>query len=325
MPARRTRLLVSSGFGLFAGIFCWYLMRHFHLGAGDFSWAIRAATDLLARRNPYATPGQLYPLPAAFFGFPFIHVSGEIAAGVFYGLSSALLAFGVTRRGLHYMLIFLAYPYWAGLLSVQWIPLIMASTFFWWLMPAAPAKPQIGLPVVLSKSELKGVLACAAVMLLSLLVKPHWPLLWLAETSKYVRFIPLLLFPGPLLLAALFRYRERDAWLLLSAACMPQRWFYDSFLLWLIPRSRRQIVFTAGLSWIPAIWRWYYTPHAIPEVGRMMIMCFYFPMLAVLLWPHRSPDIRQKQEAQLQTDSHGTIAKSETDTPDSRTKAPEQP
>src|SRR5262249_9351288 len=103
MPARRTRLLVSSAFGLFAGVFCWYLMRHFHLAAGDFSWSIRAAGDLLEKRNPYATPGQLYPLPSALFGLPFVHMPLEIAAGIFYGLSSALLALGVTRRGLHYM------------------------------------------------------------------------------------------------------------------------------------------------------------------------------------------------------------------------------
>src|SRR5215472_8326183 len=110
MPSRRTRLLVSSVFGLLAGVFCWYLMRHFHQGAGDFSWAIRAAQDLLEKRNPYTTPGQLYPLPAALFGLPFLFLRPEIAAGIFYGLSSLLLALGVTRRGFHHMLIFLAYP-----------------------------------------------------------------------------------------------------------------------------------------------------------------------------------------------------------------------
>jgi len=306
MPARRTRFLVSSGFGLFAGVFCWYLMRHFHLAAGDFSWAIRAANDLLEKRNPYATPGQLYPLPSALFGLPFVHMPLEIAGGIFYGLSSALLALGVTRRGLHYMLIFLAYPYWAGMLSVQWIPLIMASTFFWWLMPAAASKPQIGLPIVVSRSERKGTVVCLAVIVLSLLVMPHWPMLWLGETGKYVRFIPLLVLPGPLLIAALLRYRDRNAWLLLLAACMPQRWFYDPFLLWLIPKTRRQIVFTAGLSWIPAIWRWYHTPHVITEVGRMVVLCFYLPMLVVLLWPHTQRDIPQSTEAQLKKDSGAT-------------------
>jgi hypothetical protein len=318
MPARGTRLLLSSAFGVFAGVFCWYLMRHFHQGAGDFTWAIRAASDLLGRRNPYATPGQLYPLPAALFGLPFIRMWPEVAAGVFYGLSSALLAFAVTRRGYHYMLIFLAYPYWAGMLAVQWIPLIMASSFLWWLMPVVLAKPQIGLPVFFTRAQRNGAVVCLIVMLVSLFVMPHWITLWLAETGHYVRFVPLLVFPGPILLAALLRYRNRDAWLLLLAACMPQRWFYDSFLLWLIPKTRRQIVFTSGLSWIPGIWRWYHTPQNVTEVGRWIVLCFYLPMLLVLLLPQQQGNA-QETEAQLQKDSDAPAELSKTNTTGSET------
>ena len=316
MPETRTRVLLSSGFGLFTGTFCWYLMRHFHLGAADFTWAIRAAAAVLAGRNPYADPGQLYPLPAALFGLPFVHLRPEIAAGVFFGVSSALLAFGITTQGLRYFLIFLAYPYWACLLSAQWIPLIMAGTFYWWLTPAAIAKPQIGLPVAASRGTRNGALACAAVILLSLVVMPHWPMLWLAETKKYIRYIPLLVIPGPLLLAALARYRNRDAWLLLLAACMPQRWFYDCFFLWLIPKTRRQIIFTAGISWIPGIWRWFYVPHLITQVGRLSVLCFYLPMLLVLFSQQTPQDIQQSTEEQLKTDFGATVESSKPGTKD---------
>ena len=277
-------MLLSSGFGLLAGVFCWYLMCHLHQGAGDFTWAIRAAGDLLANRNPYATPGQLYPLPAALFGWPFLHARPEIAGGVFYGLSSALLALGVTRQGYHHMLIFLAYPYWAGMLSVQWIPLIMASAFFWWLTPVILAKPQIGVPVAAGRCGRNGAIACLAIIILSFLAMPHWFALWVAQTRTYVRFVPLLVLPGPLLAAALIRYRDRNAWFLFLAACMPQRWFYDPFSLWLIPRTRRQLVFTAGLSWIPGIWKWYHTLPTIIEVGRLTVIFFYLPMLLVLFF-----------------------------------------
>ncbi len=316
MPATRTRMLLSSGFGLFSGVFCWYLMRRFHLGAADFTWAIRAAAALLAKRNPYADPGQLYPLPAALFGLPFVHVRLEIAAGLFFGISSALLAFGITRHGLHYFLIFLAYPYWACLITVQWIPLIMASTFFWWLTPAALAKPQIGLPVLASRSTRNGALVCTAVIIVSLLIMPHWPMLWLAETRKYIRYIPLLVIPGPLLLAAMARYRNRDAWLLFLAACMPQRWFYDTFFLWLIPKTRKQIIFTVGISWIPGIWRWFYVPHVITQVGRLSVLCFYLPMLAVLLWQQTPPDIPQNRKGQLQKGSGAPVGASRIGTKD---------
>jgi len=295
------RLLISLAVGLASGTFCWYLMIHLRIGAGDFTWAILAIRDLLARQNPYANPLQLYPLPAALFGLPFIAIRPEIAAGTFYGTSSALLAFGVTRHGYNRLLIFMAYPYWAGILTAQWIPLIMASTFFPLLLPATLAKPQIGLPVALTHIGRKGAIACLAVLLLSFLVMPGWIPLWLGQLGGYSRFVPLLILPGPLLAAALLRYRDRDAWLLFLAACMPQRWFYDPFYLWLIPKTRRALVFTAGLSWVPGIWRWYHTPRSFTEVGRWTVLWFYLPVLIVLLLRGTSS---QQGSAAEETSSH---------------------
>jgi len=314
MRALRTRLLISAAVGIASGIFCWRLMTRLGIGAGDFTWAILAARDLLARRNPYATPMQLYPLPAALFGLPFIAMKPEIAAGAFYGISSALLAFGITRDGYQRLLIFLAYPYWAGILTAQWIPLIMASTFLPLLMPAALAKPQIGLPVALTHIGRKGTLMCVVVLALSFLLVPGWIPLWLAGLGGYSRFIPLLVLPGPVLVLALLRYRERDAWLLFLAGCMPQRWFYDPFYLWLIPRTRRAIVFTVGLSWIPGIWRWYHTPRSFTEVGRWTVLWFYLPMLFVLLFRQSSQDDQQPSDAEGEASSNRTGLESHTRT-----------
>ena len=64
---------------------------------------------------------------------------------------------------------------------------------------------------------------------------------------------------------------------------MPQRWFFDAFILWLIPKSRREILFTAALSWGAGIWRWYHIPHSFAEVGRLTVLFMYLPMLAVIL------------------------------------------
>jgi hypothetical protein len=279
----RLRILIATAIGFASGFVCWLFMTHLRLGAGDFTWAIRAAQDLLAHKNPYTSPLQLYPLPAAIFGLPFVRMRPEIAAGIFYGTSSALLAFGLSRDGYHRLLIFLAYPYWAGMLTAQWPPLIMASALFPLLLPATLAKPQLGLPIALTHLTRRGVLACAGVLLLSFAVLPKWPVLWLANATHYERFIPLLVIPGFLLALALVRYRDRDALLLALMAVMPQRWFYDSFILWLIPKTRRTIVHTVFLSWIPGIWRWYHTPHSFLEVGRWTVCFIYLPMLAVVL------------------------------------------
>jgi hypothetical protein len=283
MPAMRTRAFVAIAVAAASGILCRLLMARLELGAADFTSAILAARDLVAHRNPYSTSFQLYPLPAAFFGLPFLWVRPETAAGLFYGISSGLLAFGITRQSYHGLLIFLAYPYWAGMLTAQWPPLIMAGALFPFLLPAAITKPQIGLPVALTHLNRKGVIGCVLLLLASFVVMPHWLPLWLGQIHHYSRFIPLLVLPGPLLAAALLRYRDRDAWLLFLAACMPQRWFYDSFILWLIPKTRRQILLTILLSWVPGIWRWYHMPNSFNQVGRWTVIWIYIPMLAVVL------------------------------------------
>jgi len=146
------------------------------------------------------------------------------------------------------------------------------------------AKPQLGLPVALTHFSRRGVLTCIAVALLTVVAMPHWPLLWLGQLKNYEHFIPLLVLPGPLLALALWRYRDQDAWFLVLTALMPQRWFFDAFILWLIPKSRREILFTAALSWGAGVWRWYHIPHSFAEVGRFTVVFIYLPMLAVILF-----------------------------------------
>jgi hypothetical protein len=279
----RKRITVAAVVGLASGTFCWFLLRSLHQDAADFRWALHLAQRLLARQNPYDTPLEQYPLPAAFVALPFLRLPPEIAAGLFYGISSALLAFGLAREGYGRLRVFLAFPYWAGVLTAQWPPIIAASAFFPVLLPATMMKPQVGLPVFLTRLSRRGLLACVFVAALSFAVLPQWPLLWLRQRHYYEHFIPLLIFPGPLLLLALLRYRHRDAWLLLLAALMPQRWFFDSFTLWLIPRSRREILLTSFFSWGAGIWRWYHQPSSFTEVGRAAVLFLYLPMLMVVL------------------------------------------
>jgi hypothetical protein len=284
----RVRLLTAVAIGLGSGTFCWFLLAHFHQGAADFGWAVRAAQYWLGGKNPYDTPLEQYPLTAAVFALPFAWLRPEVAAGAFYGISSGLLAFVVTRHGYRRLLVFLAYPYWAGLLAAQWAPLILASAFLPLLLPATLVKPQIGLPVALTHLSRRGLLACAALLLVTLLAMPRWPCLWMGQLGHYQHFIPLTVLPGPLLLLALWCFRDRDAWLLLLSSALPQRWFFDSFTLWLIPKTRRELVWTTFFSWGAGIWRWYQPPHSYVEVGRWTIIFIYLPMLVVLLLRRRS-------------------------------------
>jgi hypothetical protein len=279
----RRRLAVSAAIGLASGAYCWFLMCHLHEGAADFGWALRLAQRLLAGQNPYDTPFEQYPLTAAFFALPFVRLQPEVAAGFFWGISSFLLAFGLTRHGYSRLLIFLAYPYWAGILFAQWSPVIAAAALFPLLLPVTMAKPQIGLPIFLTYLNRRGLIACLVLAILSLIVKPSWPWLWMRQFGKYEHFIPLLVLPGPLLLLALLRWRDRDARLLLLSAAMPQRWFFDAFILWLIPKTRRELLWTVLISWGAGIWRRYQFPHSFNQVGRWAVIFLYLPMLIVVV------------------------------------------
>jgi hypothetical protein len=271
------------------------MLHHFQQGAGDFTWAVLMVRDLVAHQDPYERAGQLYPLPAALFALPLAWLPGSVAGGVFYGTSSALMAFGLTRHGYQKLFVFLAYPFWAGTLTAQWTPLLFASALFPLLLPATMAKPQIGFPIALTRLSKTGIGACAVLLAVSFAVLPRWPWLWIAHFGEYQRFIPLLVLPGPLLLLALLRYRDKDAIFLLLAAAMPQRWFYDTLILWLIPQTRRQILWTVLISWGAGIWRWYHIPHTFTEVGRVSVICMYLPILGVILLRGTSFNEKQKR------------------------------
>lgn len=279
----RTRIFVSVVIAVASGTFCWFLLSRLHQGAADFTWAVRAARSLLAQRNPYDTPLEQYPLTAALFGLPFVRMRPEIAAAVFYGISSGLMAFGLSRHGYFRLLVFLAFPYWAGILTAQWCALIFASAFFPILLPAVMAKPQIGLPIALTRMTKTGLIACLLFFAATLIVMPHWPLWWMRQLGYYQHFIPVLVLPGPLLLLSLLRYWDRDARFLVLMAMMPQRWFFDTLTLWLIPKTRRELIWTVSLSWAPGIWRWYHVPLTYEQVGRWTIVFIYLPMLVVVL------------------------------------------
>ncbi len=285
-PHLRGRIAVCAGITVASGLFCYMLLRHLGVGAYDFTWALYPARELLAGRNPYGhlpTGGIGYPMTAIVLALPFTRLSDPAAAGVFFGISSGILALGLTKHGYQRLLVFLAYPYWAGLLTAQWAPLIMASALLPPLLPLSAAKPQIGLPVFLTRMTKRGAISCAAFVAATFIIRPTWFKNWISQALSYQHFFPLLVFPGPFLLLALVKYRKRGAWLLLLLASTPQRWFYDAFVLWLIPRSRREILFTALASWGAGIWRWYHFPHSFNQVGRWAVIFLYLPMLAVVL------------------------------------------
>jgi hypothetical protein len=276
-------LIISLQIGLYAGLLNWLI---FATGESDFVWAIRAARDLLAGRDPYAYPYDAshipYPLPAAFVGLPFVWFPNRIGAALFFGISSAILAYGLSKEGYHRLLTFLSLPFVSATFMGQWTPLIMASAFFPIFLGLAVVKPQTGIPIFISNFSKKATVLCAALLGLSLLIRPTWPIVWLSQIGPYDKFFPILTSPGFLLLVLLFNYRSKSARYLLLCALMPQRMYYDTLILWLIPKTSLEFLVTVGLSWLAGILRFVF-PGTIEYARIWMVTFVYCPMCFLVM------------------------------------------
>lgn len=253
------RWLVAAIIGIVSCLLCSRYQISFGRGAGDISWPLCGAQAILAGSDAYlcphllsnGQPGPSNPLTTALAVLPFSFLPPAWAAGCFFGLSSAFLSLGLTRdRQWWRLLAFLAFPYWAALQTVQWSPLFFAVALYPTWLPLTLAKPQLGLPIALTRLTWRRAAACAVFGLSTLLIAPTWPLRWLEQIGTYDGFIPLLTPLGLLLLLALRHWRQKHVQLFLLLALTPQRLFYDQLLVWLLPRSMVEMLGLAVLSWL---------------------------------------------------------------------------
>lgn len=296
----RKRLAAAIIIGTLCTFFCFLRLTYgscmaSQCEAGDFTWALRGAQQLLAGENPYHDPTLgsgnpyprndplFYPLPALLVAMPFTPFPREIAGALFLGVSCGLLAFGLFRDGFEGWPIFLSSSFWFSFIAVQWSPLIVASALLPWLLPLCTVKPNIGAPVFATHMNWRSVLAAAVLLLASLLILPSWPLDWHHNSSQHTIFMPLFWFPGFLVALAVLRWRARGAWLLLLMSIVPQRPLYDQLPLWLVcgPRATRPMFVLSALSWI-SIFGWL----AVPAwTVTWVVIGMYLPALGLVLWP----------------------------------------
>ncbi len=290
---RVRNLILAALIGSFSGALCSFLMFRVHWGAADFGWALHAARDLLNGLDPYRHPivpdYAPYPLPAALVALPFSFLPDEIAAGLFFGLSSALLAWCLLAHGQNWPLLpFLSWPFMYALICVQWVPLVICLWFLPPLLLMALIKPQIALPLALTRGlSRSGVISTISLLAISLLIYPSWPWNWLRQIQGYQGILPpLLTLPlGPLLLLVLIRWRERRSWLLILMAVMPQRVLYDQFALLLVANSRKEKIALVLISWTTLPVLLHYKGWARMPGGWhfWIIVTLYLPALAIIL------------------------------------------
>jgi hypothetical protein len=257
------RFVTAGFFGLLAILVFW-VGSSSEAYVSDLDQIWHASRALLDGKDPYdltELPSQLewgfplfYPLPALVAAIPLGLMPLQLAQLLFVGLSTALLAFGVTKWGPRGLWIFASGAYLGGLANAQWSPILTAALLLPWLAPILVAKPSVGIALMLSGPGRKFILlAVSGAFLLtglSFLLDPAWVGKWVDVVSQAPHFRPpLLLMGGPLLLLALLRWRRWEARLLLALACIPHTTLvYEALPLLLIGRGWRQLMLLAGLS-----------------------------------------------------------------------------
>ena len=295
-PTNRERLLTALAVGLVAGIFSWFMSQR-PGSTPDFEYPYTAAKLFLEGQNPYAVmigrPGApppydepfFYPFTAVLAVMPLAAVPLPVACGLFFGLSTALLAFLVTRDGLWRMHMFASAPFVMAATLGQFSPLLMTMAFIPALGFLAAIKPNLGLALFVRRPTWIAVIGGLLFVGLSLAVFPSWPLDWLDSlrrdvTDRHAHSMPVRVMGGFLLLLAAVAWRSTGGRLLLALSLVPQQlFFYDQLPLWLIPRTRSESVFLTGASQLAMV-LWYL---ALDKRDLIVFSAYPFVMALVFL------------------------------------------
>ncbi|MFM8323150.1 MAG: hypothetical protein ACKOC5_19740 [Chloroflexota bacterium] len=310
------RIFLSLLIGAACLALCWLrLAWRDRLGA-DFTFPWRAAQAVLHGQNPYTTiqptgayPYQTYfyyPLTAALAALPFAGLPALPAAALFFGLSSALLAFALTADGWERLPLLLGAPFGVALAVAQWSPLVTAAALLPGLEWLLACKPNLGAALLcglgseqpqapISLGRYAGALLGPLAFLgLSLALQPDWVQHWLNVTRAIqghpppVASLPF----GPLLLLAGLKWRLAHGRLLLAMALAPQLlFFYDQLPLGLLARGWKSGLLYAGLTWLGYFaWRLAGGTDGIDvafQPHQAVMLLVYLPALGLLFWPER--------------------------------------
>jgi hypothetical protein len=225
---------------------------------------------------------------------PLLSLPMPVAAGIFLGASSGLLAWALTRDGWWRLLLFASPGFFVALKFGQWSPLLTAAALMPGLGFVLAAKPTLGLAYGSYRLSPVAVAGAAVFTLLTLLFRPTWPLEWLGNLHDVEAHPAPLTTPlGAIGLLALLRWRRADARLLLVLLGVPQLLFFaDQLVLGVIARTRLELAVLVLVQWV-GFWCWwiFLDPHAptIPQGAPYVLATVFLPALVLVLRrPNRS-------------------------------------
>ncbi len=303
-PDARLRLAFALLLGILAVV---YVVVHGRANpdfVSDFDQVWAGAGALWQGKDPYQVVGPhgafhwkwplYYPLPALLLVAPLGLLPVLAARAVFSGLSTALLAWAVTRDGWSRLPIFLSVSFMVSVELVQWSSLYAAAFFLPPLAFAGFAKPNFGVALGASartNRTLVFLLAGAVTFFaVSEVLLPGWHSTWLRNLRDAPHFRAPVTRPfGFLLLLAALKWRRPEARWLLALAIVPQPpTFYDQMLLAAMCITARESLIFALSTVVLFFYVGFNTPQ--PDylswgriVGNGTVWLCYFPALVMLL------------------------------------------
>jgi hypothetical protein len=270
------------------------------VGASDFNQLWYGARALLQGGSPYAAvgPGRtfdwpfplFYPLPAVLVAVPFTVLSPAGASMLFSAIAAALLAWVFTRGAPYRLAALLSFSFYYAAAISQWSPLLIASVLIPSLGFLLVVKPTIGMALWLYKPHWQAVAGGALLLVVSLVVRPEWPLEWMQTFGAGAHIkAPVTTLGGPLLFLALLRWRRPEARLLVALACVPHTTLlYETLPLFLVPESWRQSILLVALNWVAQILVITFQPYdSLADRARMSatlsMALLYLPCLIMIL------------------------------------------
>jgi len=259
----------------------WYAARAFLNGLDPYLVAPSQAPYFVGDRF-------FYPFPSVLAIVPFAGLPLAIAGAAFFGLSSGLLAFAVTRDGYARLALFLSFPYVMAASLGQWAPLVMAAVLLPGLGFLAVCKPNLGAALAFARPTRAAVFGGALLLVATLAIDPAWPVKWAANLRTMQGHPPpVLTVAGVGLALSLIRWRREDARLVFAMSAVPQLpMFADQLPLLLVARTRVQAMLMALLSHVGGLlWLSTRTPgtHPSSDAALFVLAFCYYPALVLVL------------------------------------------